>query len=124
MRGLKREQGITLITLALLLLMIAFFALLVLKIAPIYINHSKVVNAMSALEETTDINSKSKYEVSVLLDKRFNLNYVDHVDKENIKITKSEGYLKVVIDYEVIESIMGNLSVLVEFHESFEAADS
>ena len=124
MRGFKREQGITLITLALLLLMIAFFTLLVLKIAPIYINHSKVVNALAAVEETTNINSKSRHEVSVLLSKRFNLNYVEHVERSDIKITKGDGYLKVVIEYEVVESLMGNLSVLVEFHDSFEIGNT
>lgn len=120
MRRLNKERGITLISLALILLFIAFFTLLVLKISPIYLNHSKVVNALAALEETTNIQHKSKHEVKVMLDKRFNLNYVDHVDNNDIKIVKGDGYLKVDVEYEVVETIMGNLSVLVEFHEFFE----
>jgi hypothetical protein len=124
MRGFRQEQGITLISLAFILLMIAFFTLLVLKIAPIYMNHSKVLNALAAVEETTDITSKSKREIMVTLNKRFNLNYVDHINNDNVKITKGENYLKVAITYEVIESIMGNLSVLIEFDDFFEVDNS
>ena len=116
----KNEQGLTLISIAFILGMIAFFTLLVLKIAPIYMNHSKVVNALSALGETTDIETKSKYEVSTILGKRFNMNYVENVGKEEITITKQGNYLKVEIEYEAIEPIMGNLSVLVDFHEMIE----
>ncbi len=117
----NNQRGLTLISIAFILGLIAFFTLLVLKIAPIYMNHSKVVNAMEALEQTTDVQHKSKYEVKMLLDRRFNMNYVDYVENDDIDITKHPGYLKVVVDYERVVPIMGNLSVLAEFHEEFEA---
>lgn len=120
----KNEQGLTLISIAFILGMIAFFTLLVLKIAPIYMNHSKVVNALSALEKTTNVESKSKYEVSTILGKRFNMNYVENVGKDEITITKQGNYLKVEIEYEAVEPIMGNLSVLVDFYEIIEVGDS
>jgi len=117
---IHREQGYTLMTLVLTLGLIAFFALLILKIAPIYINHSKVVNALAALEKTTDVQTMSENEVRGNLDKRFNLNYVEKVTKEDITVTQSGNYLKVEIAYDVIENIWGNLNVLVEFDDVIE----
>ncbi|MEY4720161.1 MAG: hypothetical protein RL563_2779 [Pseudomonadota bacterium] len=121
MRLAKQQRGLTFISLVLLLGLIAFFTLLVLKIGPIYFNHSKVVNALAALEKMDGIDHMSAYEIQNSLDKRFNMNYVDHVTKDDIKIIAQPGYVSVEIDYERIEPIAGNLSVLVEFHEGFEA---
>jgi len=123
--SLKKQQGLTLITILFILIIFGFFVLLGLKIVPIYMNHSKVVNALSALEEMPNIKEMSKSEVEISLSKRFNLNYVDNVVLgEDIIITKRPGYLKVVTDYERVKKIAGNLSVLVEFYEIFEVGDS
>ena len=117
----KGQRGLTFFSIMLILGLIAFFVLLALKIAPIYMNHSKVVNALSALENMPDIDVMSKREIEMSLNKRFNMNYVEKVGGDDITITKSSNYTKVEIEYEVVEKLMGNLSVLVEFNDSFEA---
>jgi len=116
----KRQQGLTFISLIFTLGLLAFFVLLILKIGPIYLDHSKVVNALAALEKTTDVETKTESEIRSILDKRFNMNYVTDVTRNDIKITQSGNYLKVVIEYEVIKPIFGNLSVLVEFNNKIE----
>ncbi|OQK18476.1 hypothetical protein AU255_11865 [Methyloprofundus sedimenti] len=116
----KKQQGITLISLILILGLIAFLTLLVLKISPIYMNHSKVVHALETLKHRTDIEKKSKQEVWTSLSKQFNMNYVYDVKKNNVKITSRGGYLKVQIVYHVKELIFGNLSVWVDFDDSIE----
>jgi len=118
--SLRRQQGLTLISIAFILGLIAFFVLLVLKIAPIYIDHSKVINALAAIEKTVDVQSKSEKEVRDSLDKRFNMNYVYDVTQDDIKITKRGNYLKVEIEYETVVKIFGNLSVLAEFYDFIE----
>ena len=119
----KHQHGLTLITTIFILGLIAFFTLLILKIAPIYIEHSKVANSLSALEHTTDIQTKNKSEIWSALDKRFNLNYVYDVTKDDVKITKRTNYVKVEIEYEVVKKIAGNLSVLVEFYDVIEVGE-
>lgn len=120
MRLPRQQRGLTFISLVFVLGLIAFFTLLVLKIGPIYLNHSKVVNALVALEKMDGIEHMTANEIQNSLDKRFNMNYVDHVTKDDITIVAQPGYVKVEIDYERVEPIAGNLSVLVEFHEGFE----
>lgn len=88
-------------------------------------NHSKVVNALAALEEMPNIKEMSKREVEDSLSKRFNMNYVEKVVLgEDVVITKRPGYLKVETEYERVEKIAGNLSVLVEFYEILEVGDT
>jgi hypothetical protein len=114
------QRGLSFISLTLVLGLIAFFTLLVLKIAPIYINNSKVVNALAAVEKSTDIATQSKAEIQNSLSKRFNMNYVEYVTNDDITIVAQYGYVKVAIDYERVVPIAGNLSVLVQFHEGFQ----
>ncbi|BBL59384.1 DUF4845 domain-containing protein [Methylomonas koyamae] len=119
----RKQQGLTFLSIAFILALIGFFTLLILKIAPIYINHSRVVNAIKAVENTTDIVTKSKSEIKTSLEKRFDMNYVEHVKPEDVTIVAQPGYVRVEVDYERVERIFGNLSVLVEFHEGFEAGN-
>ena len=116
----KKQQGLTFISLVFVLGLIAFFVILGLKIGPIYLNHSKVVSTLTELKKTTDIEGQSEAEIRDSLSKRFNINYVDDVTQKDITITRHENYLKVVIAYEVITNIVGNLSVLVEFNDVME----
>jgi len=117
----KHQRGLTFISIVFILGLLAFFVLLALKIGPIYMNHSKVVNALAAVENMTDVDIMNKHQIEESLFKRFNMNYVENVGGDDITISKSTSYTKVEIDYERVEKIVGNLSVLVEFHESFEA---
>ena len=117
----KHQQGLTFLSVVGILGLIAFVVLLTLKIAPIYMNHGKVVNALTAVEEMTNVELMSKYAIKSTLDKRFGMNYVEYVENENITITKSSEYVKVEIEYERVETIVGNLSILVEFYDYFEA---
>ncbi len=119
----KRQRGLTLISILLILGLIAFFVLLTLKIAPIYMNHSKVVNALSAVENMVDVETLSKREILSSLDKRFSMNYVEKVNRDDITITMSDGYVKVDVEYERVEKLIGNLSVLVQFHDFFEVGE-
>ena len=116
----KRQQGLTFISLVFTLGLIACVTLLILRIGPIYLDHSKVVSALNELKKTIDIEEQSESEIRSSLNKRFNINYVTDVGQENITITRHENYLKVVIAYEVVEKIVGNLSVLVEFNDEME----
>ena len=116
----KHQQGLTFISLVFILGLIAFFVLLGLKIGPIYLNHSKVVSTLSELKRTPDIEYQSEPEIRNSLSKHFNINYVNDVTQENITITRHENYLKIVIEYEVVKNIAGNLSVLITFNDVME----
>lgn len=120
MHNLKRQQGLTFITILIILGLIGFFTWITLKIAPIYINHGRVKNAMAGVENEPLLLTWSSDDIIKSFEKRFDINYVEHVDKKNIAVTKHGSYVKVEIDYEVIVPLCCHLSALGEFHEAFE----
>ncbi|MGR9013983.1 MAG: DUF4845 domain-containing protein [Gammaproteobacteria bacterium] len=117
----KKQQGLTLISIILILGFIGFFVLLTLKVVPIYLDHGKVKSALEALKAMPDVQTKSEYEIRDSLTKRFLINYVYDVKKEDISVVKHGNYVKVDIEYETVVKLVDNLSLLAEFHDSFEA---
>lgn len=116
----KRQQGLTLISLVFVLGLIGFFTLLTLKIVPIYLDHGKVKSALEALKQMPDLQTKSEFEIRDSLTKRFNINYVYDVKQDDITVVRHGDYVKVDIEYETVVKLVGNLSALAEFHDSFE----
>jgi hypothetical protein len=117
----NRQQGLTLISLILILGLIGVAVLLTLKIVPIYLDHGKVTSALEALKEMPDLASKGEFEIRDSLNKRFSINYVYDVKQDNIKVIKHGNYVKVDIEYETVVNLVGNLSALAEFHDTIEA---
>lgn len=118
--SLKHQQGLTLISLIVLLGFLCSMALLVFKIVPIYMDHAKVTNAMQQVKSMPELPGMSESDIRNSFARKFNVNYVYDVKPADITIVRSGGYLKVSIQYEKVEPIIGNLSVLVDFDDSFE----
>jgi hypothetical protein len=116
----KHQRGLTFISLCILLFIFGFFVFLILKIGPIYLDHNKVASALSSLKKDPDFPTMSEHEIRRSLDNRFNIGYVDFISGEDIKVSRSNDYVKVEIDYEVLQPMAYNLSVLVEFHDMIE----
>lgn len=119
--SLKRQRGLTLMSILFILGLIGFFVLLTLKIVPIYLDHGKVTSALEGLKATPDLASKTEFEIRDSLNKRFGINYVYDVKQDNIKVIKHGNYVKVDIEYETVVNLVGNLSALAEFHDTVEA---
>jgi len=116
----KHQRGLTFISLCILLGIFGFFVFLILKIGPVYLDHNKVKSALSALEQDPGFPKMTEYQIRRSLDNRFNIGYVDFISPEDIKVGKSNDYVKVEINYEVVKPMAYNLSVLVEFHDEIQ----
>lgn len=116
----SNQTGLTFLSVLIILGLIAFFTLLILKIGPIYLDHYKVKTVLESLENEPNLASQNTRKVRSLLMRRFDINMVEHVEKEDIAIKKRDGVLTVEIDYEVIEPIIGNIDVLVYFDDKIE----
>jgi len=120
----SNQTGLTFLSVLVILGLMAFFTLLILKIGPIYLDHYKVKTVLASLENEPNIASQSVRKVRDMIMRRFDINMVAHVKKEDIAIKKGNGILTVEIDYEVIEPIIGNIDVLVYFDDKIEATSN
>ena len=119
--GLSRQSGMTLIGFLFTFLVFGFFVLLVLKLAPIYLEHFKVKSTLASLEKEPELASKSKDEILNMLQRRWDINMIDKVSAKDVTVTKQGGRVKVQIVYEVSEHILGNVDALVYFDDTIES---
>ncbi|MCK4494575.1 MAG: DUF4845 domain-containing protein [Methylococcales bacterium] len=117
----KKQQGMTMISLVMLLVLIGGVVLLFFKVVPIYMNHGKVKSAIESLASIPELESKSKYKIEEFLQKRLRVNSVYALPKKAIKIIKHGNYVKISAKYHIKEPIVGNLNILVEFNDFIEA---
>jgi len=119
MKNRKSQTGMTAISWVVVLGIFAFFVLIVLRLSPIYMENFSVSTSLESLADE-NFNKKSKTEIWSKLDKRLRMNNVTNVKREHLKLTKSGGKVRAVIEYEVRVSMIGNVSAVVAFNDEVE----
>ena len=120
--GLSRQRGWTLWSLGLVLGLIVFFALLLFKLAPPYLDNQKIRKALNTVMQEQNVEQLSR---RAIVSRLGNILYIDFaldlVDiKKELKITKNNNILKLAIDYEVVVPMVYNISALLTFSEHVE----
>jgi len=112
-----RQDGMTYLGMLMLLIVVAFFAVVVIKVLPIYLENFKVKSSLDSLVQESKNNpvTLSPPELEKLLLNRLAVNDVDHVKKEDIKISKEGHNTVVVVDYEARVTLFDNLDLVARF---------
>ena len=115
-----KMKGLSGLGFLLLLALIGFFALLVIKLFPVYLEHYNVSTSLKSLRGESKQAPLSRAEIRELLLRRFQINDISHVGKEDIKIENRNGAKVVTIAYEVRKPFMGNVDLVVSFNDTLE----
>jgi len=118
--GLARQRGMTLTGWMTVIALILFFALLGMKIGPIYLENLTVKDVVESLKEEPLITKRSASEVKSMIMKRLDINGVYDLKSDHVTVKKSPGIMKVAIDYQVQKKMVGNIDILVTFSDQIE----
>ncbi len=116
----SRQKGVTMWGMFMISLMVVFFALLLFKLIPPYLQDLKVNAALDSIEKEASGSGMSKPEIIVALRKRFDIDDIDHVDPADITIQRRGVFIVVDIEYEAVVPLVLNISALLEFNHSAE----
>ena len=100
------------------LALIGFFALLGMKIGPIYLEHYSVKQVVESLKNEPQITKKSVRDVKNMIMRRLDINGVYDLKRKNVKVKKTPGVLNVTVAYTVQKKMVGNIDVLVSFSDN------
>lgn len=120
MNSLHKQRGVTAIGWIIILLLIAFFALIGLRLAPVYIEHFNVVSSLDSLKNEAFITRKDPVEIKRLLTRRFDINQITNATAENVTVSRKKGVLTVEVRYEVRKKFLGNVDVVTSFADKIE----
>jgi len=116
----RRQNGMTYLGMLIMLIVIAFFAIVLIKVAPLYMEHFKVKSSLDSLaqEAKDDQSVLSPIEVEKHLLNRLSINDVQHVTKNDIKITREGRKMVVEVDYEARVTLFDNLDLVARFPDN------
>ena len=117
MHSLNRQKGMTAIGWLIVLALIGFFVLLALRMVPAYMEDYKVVSTLESLEEETGWTDVSPQAIRRLLERRFDISYVQSITPRQVSIKPVGAYYNVSAKYSAREHLVGNVSVVMEFHK-------
>ncbi len=122
MKSIHRQRGMTPIGWILVFLLIAFFALVALKLVPIYLDSFTVGSVISDLKKEPGITAKTPNEILSMIDKRLDINMVKGITADDIYVEKIGDTLSISAEYEVRENLMANIDLVVSFNKSVEVS--
>jgi len=115
MRSLNTQKGMTAIGWLIVLGLIGFFVLIVLRLAPAYLEYSKVVTVLEEIGHQPDINQSTRTEVMSLLQRRFDVNDISTIQAKNVVVTKEDNVTTLEAKYERREHFVANIDIVATF---------
>jgi hypothetical protein len=122
MKSIQRQSGLTPVSIVVLLAIGAFFVMLALRLAPIYLENFKVSSHLEKLAKDPETKNMSDDEIIAKLLKRFDIDDVEHVTRDDILIEETESGLTISVDYEVRSPTIGNVDIVVSFADKADIA--
>jgi len=113
MRG--QQRGMTLIGFIVGLVVFCFFAYMGMVLGPAYSEFFGVKKAMDFVAANTQPNDSDMGAISKMLDKQFNVGYVDNVTGNQAKIIRNNSGNILVLEYEVRKGFVYNIDFVVKF---------
>ena len=120
MKNFKKQCGMTMVTIAAGLALLAFFVLIAITLMPIYVENFNVSSHVSRMANDSRAKEMTKEELRKALIKKFGIDDVKNVSRQDIIISDIPGGYNIEVDYEVRKDFLGNVDVVVYFSETAE----
>src|SRR2546423_520206 len=118
MHSIRNQAGLTFIGLILILIPVGFVVYVFMKAIPAYIEAYSIGDSINSLKKEIDLRDKSKEEIYRMIQKRFDVNDIHSVGKDDIKIQKTPDAVSVTVDYESRIPLFSNVALALSFHKS------
>lgn len=113
----NKQKGAGLIAWVFVLAMIGFIALLAIRVLPPYMEYLTVSSVVQSLKDDPDLRGAQRLAVLSALDKRFQINDVKSVERDDITTEQVSEGLQVVVEYENRFPLLGNFDGVATFRE-------
>ena len=110
----KKQNGVTLLGLMLVSVVVIVFALVGMKVVPAYMEFLSVKKVLSTMKQEP-LAEMSEKDIRTSFDKRASIAYISVVKGSDLIIEKNGDKKELVMEYQVIKPIAGNISVLIDF---------
>jgi polyhydroxyalkanoate synthesis regulator protein len=120
MKSLKRQRGLSLLGVGLLVFLIVFFGLLIVKMSGTYMDHFTINQMIQTSLEGQSASRFSQSDFQDRLKKNMEINQISINLKEAMKINTRQSPATIVLDYEKRVHLFANVDVVMTFYEEYE----
>ncbi len=116
-RDMQKQKGITMVSMAIIAAVFAFFVLLGIRLVPVYVESLKVGSSLESLGE----GKTDKFDEQALTEtlmRRLKINDVSSVTPADISMQRVGGQVRVDVRYEARVHILGNVDAIARFEKS------
>ena len=118
--SIRKQNGLTFIGFAIVLVLVVFFAYIVMRIGPLYLEYHALINAMDTLQADPRGAKMTPPQIKNKLIDSLWVNYAtDNIQRKHMKITRSDG-VKVRVAYEVRRDFLGNVDLILSFDRTIQ----
>ena len=117
MKSISKQRGLTAISWFFVIAFFVMFAVLLLRIIPIYLDGFAVGESVKFMETEKALLTSSTRDIKKSLLKKLNINSVYNVKADDIYVTKKRNKVIIEVDYEVRENVVGNLDFVISFNK-------
>jgi Domain of unknown function (DUF4845) len=117
----NRQRGVTFIGWVFLLTPLALVGYAAMRVAPVYLNYTKVARAFEAVKKEYsggEAANASRAAVMEALGKRFNIDYIYSPDLKDVEFLRQGTSWHLGVEYEHEVPLFYNLSLLLKFEKS------
>lgn len=120
----KAQHGVSLIGMLLWGIAIVLAAVLVMKLLPAYIEFFTIKKVLFDMGQDPEIKTMSNAGIRDKFNKRSQIDEIHSVKPGNLDISRERGVTIVSADYTFQTTLVGNISLLVDFHASSDSGES
>jgi hypothetical protein len=118
-RSLERQRGLGWFGLLLVFGTIGFFAIVAVKVGPVYLNHFTVMKIVRGVADNPDYANAPPQEIRSTLERRWDIDYVNFLDDKDVKIKRGPKGRMLSYDYAAEVNLFYNVFVVVKFKDDF-----
>ena len=113
---IKRQEGMTGVSILIIVIFIVFVASLALKVVPVYVDDSAIKSVVASFDNKGDMRGKNKRQVLENFKKKLKINNVRDLDMKAVSLKRAGGDYVLVVDYEPRGELIGSLEYIIHFH--------
>jgi len=111
----KSQRGMTGMGIMMILILVGFVLFIAIKLFPLYLEGFKVTSTLNGLTTDSRVEGATDRQIKELILKKLQVDDVDSVMAEHIKVDSSGKKRKVSIEYEGRVHMMSNVDAVVVF---------
>lgn len=114
----ERQRGMTVIGMLLLIVVIAFAALIGMKVIPMYVQYFSIKSTIENIRKEPLLAQMTPSDIQNQIQKRFDIGYVDNIKARDLKIRNERSGRVLDLIYQDERSLFYGLYVVLKVNES------